>query len=99
VSEALGQVFNAPDLKLALKQAKLRRADISFSLDHRTMREVTERVLENGLKEKLVNLTKIVAQERSFANTSKLYEQALQGEERTAQAPDKQGAYAYATAR
>lgn len=96
VSKTLARVFSTGEMQQILRSVNLRLADVTFSLDAVTMLEVTERVLENGLKTKLKRMARRLREERSFAKTSYLYKQVLIDASSTRQAPAREGVWAYA---
>jgi glycosyltransferase involved in cell wall biosynthesis len=77
VSEALSPMFAAEDFTRAFTQTGLTDQDITFALNKRSCLQRTTKVLENGLKQKMVKLGKQMKQERSFTHNAMLYEQAL----------------------
>lgn len=77
ISSPLSEMLDSPDLSQAMKTVHLLKEDLIFTLDKESCLSVTERVLRNGLKQKMIDMTKIVREERSFLNTSQLYENVL----------------------
>jgi glycosyltransferase involved in cell wall biosynthesis len=77
VSEALGDMFEAEDLKEALVASHLQKKDLTFALDKTHLIQRTEKVLRNGLKKKMITMAGIVRQQRSYRNNAMLYDQAL----------------------
>ncbi|PIR07977.1 hypothetical protein COV53_05460 [Candidatus Gottesmanbacteria bacterium CG11_big_fil_rev_8_21_14_0_20_37_11] len=77
VSENLGEMFQSPDLSEAMKYAGLKTSDLVFKLDRKSCLSVTENVLADGLKPKMVKMAEIVRDKRSYSNIALLYEKAL----------------------
>jgi len=77
VSSELAKMLDARDFKQALRQVGLAKSDMVFSLEQADLLNQTTNVLADGLKPKLEELTKIISEQRSFAKTAILYEDAL----------------------
>lgn len=77
VSSELGQMFETDEFREALETVKLDKNKIVFSLDQVDLVTQTTNVLADGIKPKLVKLTKLIREERSFATSAELYKRAL----------------------
>lgn len=77
VSDRLSPMFDTKEFKKALKLADLRKSDLTFNLNRASCINTTQKVLENGLKSKMVTLTEILRDQRSFTNNSPLYEELI----------------------
>ena len=77
LSEELGKMFDAHDLKAALKSAGLRTSDLIFKLDKESCLKTTEKVLADGLKPRMIRMTEIIRGQRSYKNIAILYEKVL----------------------
>ncbi|EKE04771.1 MAG: glycosyl transferase, partial [uncultured bacterium] len=77
LSEELGKMFQAADFQEALKSAGLRTSDLVFKLDKESCLKLTEKVLTDGLKPKMVRMAEIIRNQRSYKNIAVLYEKVL----------------------
>jgi glycosyltransferase involved in cell wall biosynthesis len=77
VSDKLQQMFDSPDLAVALKAANLSPADLQFSLQDNSAILLTNKVLSNGRSAKMKKMGAIMRQMRSFQNNATIYESAL----------------------
>lgn len=77
LSEDIVHMFEAEDLSLALTQTGLKTRDLSFALNKTSCLKTTKKVLKNGLKQKMANLSEIIREKRSYANTAAAFEAVL----------------------
>lgn len=77
VSSEIASMFASPEIKLAMQQIDLSPKDYVFDLTTASCLSVTEKVLKNGIKEKMKTLSGIIADQRSYKNIALLYEQKL----------------------
>lgn len=77
VSDKLSAMFDAADFTQAFERVGLTKEDMVFRLTRTDILHQTTNVLTDGVKPKLVKLSKMIAQERSFEKTATLYEDAL----------------------
>lgn len=98
VSNKLLPMLSAPDFTRGLRQVGLRAMDMTFVMTKRSLVEVMERVLENGLKAKMRSLTRIMRDKRDFTTTANLYTTALQTADKPSLLSRAKGALAYVKA-
>lgn len=77
VSDKIGHMFEASDFKQAIKQANLHKQDLTFALNQKDCLQLTEKVLQNGLKAKMRHMAGAMRDNRSFYKTAALYENNL----------------------
>lgn len=77
VSDQLQLMLASADLADGMKLVGLRSMDMTFLLNKSSLIEVMERVLENGLKNKMRKLALIMRKKRSFSTTAYLYSATL----------------------
>ncbi len=77
VSDQIEEMLDSSDFSYALKQSGLNKEDLTFSLNKYSAVKCTEKVLKDGLKKKMITMTKIMREIRSYENTAKLYENLL----------------------
>lgn len=73
ISKPLTELLQSKDISESLVQAGLTRSDISFSLTRRSCKNAVSKVLRNGLKKKMVIMTKNVKSLRDYRKTARLY--------------------------
>lgn len=86
VSDAFGHMFEAEDMAKAMEELELEVDDMRFYLNRRDMVRTVERVVENGLKDKMRKLARKMKLTRSYAVTARQYETLL-FEKQRAEAP------------
>jgi hypothetical protein len=77
VSDRLKGMFEAPDFKQGLKEAKLDKNDLVFSLNKKAFQKQVAHVLHNGLKRKTIDLAEYMRTERSFKKNAMLYDYVI----------------------
>ncbi|QQG44170.1 MAG: glycosyltransferase [Candidatus Roizmanbacteria bacterium] len=77
VSNELSEMFNAFDLQNALQLSGLEQKDYIFKLNKQSLLVKLKKVLDNGVKKKMIRMAEIVREKRSYKNTALLYEQAI----------------------
>lgn len=77
VSDKLAEMFDSDEFRGLFKRVGLKKADMIFSFEHTDFLNQTTNVLANGVKPKLVKLSSLMAEQRSFSKTATLYEDAL----------------------
>ena len=77
VSDNFSEIFESNDFRSVFGEVGLRKRDFVFELNKKSCITMSENVLKNGIKNKIVNMTKIVREKRSYKNTAKMYEKVL----------------------
>jgi glycosyltransferase involved in cell wall biosynthesis len=77
VSDRLKGMFEAPDFKQGLKQVKLDKNDLVFSLNQKAFHKQVAHILHNGLKKKTIDLAEYMRNERSFKKNAQLYDYVI----------------------
>ncbi|MEA2057047.1 MAG: glycosyltransferase [Patescibacteria group bacterium] len=95
ISDHLNSMLKAPDLSQALQETELQSMDLRFLMNKRSLLEVMEKVLQNGIKAKMRKMAGIIRAQRSFAATTDNYEFVLQPARPTSQVSIDEGKLAY----
>lgn len=77
VSKELSEMFDAEDLNAALQQSGLEKKDFVFGLTKQACLATTEKVLKNGIKAKIIRMSSLIRENRSYKHTASQYEQCL----------------------
>lgn len=77
ISNSISHMLDAEDFKAALNAGNLTKDQMSFELKRESLVKLTEKVLRNGLKKKLVKMGSYMREQRSFKKTADLYDLAL----------------------
>lgn len=80
ISSELAPMLQSEEFATVLKETKLNTKDIIFELNKKAMIKTTEKVLKNGLKKQLSNVSKIMRETRSFEKNVAIYEELLKSE-------------------
>ena len=70
LSKKLAQLLNASDIQYALKQIGLNQNDIIFSLKSKNLIKAVKFALRPKINKKLIALSKLIAERRSFMRLS-----------------------------
>ncbi len=82
VSSELSEMFHTPDFNHAFQTTGLKYKDFVFNLTKESCATTIEKVLKNGIQEKIATLSEIMSDIRSYKNTARLYEYVLFEENR-----------------
>lgn len=77
VSKPLTEMLSTEDFAESLDQVGLRAKDLTFDLTSQSLKRKTTQVLRNGLKTKIVKLSKIMRQKRSFSSKANDYDKLI----------------------
>lgn len=77
ISKHLEGMFHGRDFISAMRQVGLAENDVAFVPTKRSCLHLTEKVLENGLKKKMIAMAEILRSVRSYDKTAKMYEDML----------------------
>lgn len=77
ISKHLEGMFHGRDFISAMRQVGLAENDMAFVPTKRSCLHLTEKVLENGLKKKMIAMAEILRSVRSYDKTAKMYEDML----------------------
>ncbi|MDQ5951060.1 MAG: hypothetical protein QG639_337 [Patescibacteria group bacterium] len=77
ISSNISHMLDAEDFQAALAAGDLTKEQMSFELERTSVVKLTEKVLRNGLKKKLMKMGSYMRDQRSFKKTAALYDQAL----------------------
>lgn len=77
VSSNIEGMLEAPDMKAGSGITYLRKNELVFDLSKESCLVLTEKVLQNGVKKKMVNFAQIIREKRDWKKTAVLYEQAI----------------------
>lgn len=77
VSDELKPLFQSPDIKKGLNATQLKKDKIIFKLNKYDLIRTVERVLRNGARSKTMELSELMREERSWENTTHMYEQVV----------------------
>lgn len=77
VSDQLVTMFESKDMEHAMNTVGLSQHDLTFALNASSVQTVSQKVLENGLKAKMVTLANELRTMRSFERNATIYESVL----------------------
>lgn len=77
ISESLAPMMLDPDFKQAFNQVDLNTDDVFFDLNSPSLKKITAKVLENGIKKKMVKITKIMSEKRDYVQLSQVLENKI----------------------
>ena len=77
LSKNLEGLLNSFDIKQTMREAGLTKSDLVFDLNKKSLIKVIEKSLEPQLKQKMLIFSKLLREQRSFANIAKIYSQLL----------------------
>jgi glycosyltransferase involved in cell wall biosynthesis len=77
ISSELSQMFTSDDMSTALETVGLDKKDITFNLNTKSCLEVTEKVLRNGLKQKMIDMASYLRISRSWKKIGAQYQEKI----------------------
>lgn len=77
ISHKLKDMFSSNDFISAFADVGLSKHDITFALNRVSCLNITKKVLKNGLKKKLIHLSAVMKNQRSWTKMGYLYHEAL----------------------
>jgi glycosyltransferase involved in cell wall biosynthesis len=77
ISSELSQMFTSEDMSTALETVGLDKKDITFNLNTKSCLEVTEKVLRNGLKQKMIDMASYLRVTRSWKKIGAQYQEKI----------------------
>jgi len=77
ISRQLSEMFCSADFINTLKIAGLIKEDLVFDLEEKSCLAVTQKILGNGLKPKMMQLARIMREKRAYQQTGWLWDQTL----------------------
>lgn len=77
VSDKLGHMFDAPDAKEALERSNLTTNEALFALSPTSIQHTASKVLENGIKKKMIQFATEMRDSRSYAKNATMYDDVL----------------------
>ncbi len=77
ISHNISEMLDGADFQDAMEKSGLTKRDLTFALSRKATLQKTEAVLRNGLKKKMVQMTRLMAQKRSYEKTAHAYEDAI----------------------
>lgn len=80
ISRELEPMLQSSEFASAIKEMRLKSSEITFELNKKAMIKTTEKVLKNGLKKKLITVSKLMREQRSFEKNVVIYEELLKNE-------------------
>lgn len=78
LSHALAGFLRSPDITEALEEARLEKTDLLFSLTKKSFGKAVERVLKNGLKDRMRHCARLLRERRAFYNNARFYDALLE---------------------
>ncbi len=78
ISEELKGMFESEDFIDALSRSGLNIEDVVFQLNKKSCIMITEKVLKNGLKEKMIHMAELIREKRAYENTALKYANIMQ---------------------
>lgn len=77
ISAELQSILQDKEVKAALKKCALKKSDLIFDLTAADLINQTTNVLADGIQAKTIAFTKLMSEQKSFAKTAILYDEAL----------------------
>lgn len=95
ISENLEDIAKSSDIKKALDIAGINKKQISFKLTKQSLLKTIKMTIDPAFNQKLLNLSRILKEERSFANIAVKYNQVLSQESKAQTINAKNGKLAF----
>jgi len=77
ISSELSRMFESEDMNMALGAVGLNKKDITFNLNTKSCLTITENVLRNGLKQKMIDMASLLRISRSWKKIGAQYQEKI----------------------